>query len=140
MKLLIIDNAEQLPPYLAGLEIEPMIAVDEVHALHAAERQQPEIILLDYAVLGAETPEYIGLLLEASRLSKVLVIGENVGEDDILHCLLMGANGYQDKQRLSVYIDKLIRALAQGEAWISRKMVARVLDTIRQLNNQALAV
>ncbi len=140
MKLLIIDNAEQLPLYLAGLDIEPMIVFDEVQALHAAERQQPEIILLDYALLGEETPEYIGLLLEASRLSKVLVIGENVGEDDILHCLLMGANGYQDKQRLSVYIDKLIRALAQGEAWISRKMVARVLDTIRQLNNQALAV
>ncbi len=138
MNILVIDNAEQLAPRLAELAIEVTSIADEVQALNAVERHKPKIILLDYAFLGERTPDYIRLLLEASTDSRLVVVGINVSEDDIIHCLLMGANGYQDKQQLPNYIDKLLRAVAEGEAWISRKMVTRILDALRQISSETL--
>jgi len=137
MKILVIDNAEQLNA-LFDSNAEVAYFSDEIQALNAAEQYQPELIFLNYLVRGEQTPEYIQLLLEVAGDSKLVVIGSDTSEDEIFRCLLTGAKGYQDKQQLPHYINKLIQVVAQGEAWISRKMVARVLDTIWQFNIQAI--
>lgn len=136
MKVLVIDNAEQLAPLLFDSNVELFCFADEIQALNAAEQHRPELIFLDYTVLGAQTPEYVRLLLDVSDNSKLVVIGSEVNEDDIFHCLLTGAQGYQEIQQLADYIDKLIEVIMRGEAWVSRKMVARVLEAIRQLDVQ----
>lgn len=136
MKVLVIDNAEQLAPLLFDSDVELLCFADEIQALNAAEQHRPELIFLDYAVLGDQTPEYIRLLLDASDGSKLVVIGNNIDEDDIFHCLLTGAQGYQDIRQLAHYVDKLIKVIMLGEAWVSRKMVARVLEAIRLLDVQ----
>ena len=138
MNILVIDNAGWLALLLAELGLEVLSVADEVQALNAAEQQKPEIIFLDYANRGDQTPEYISLLLDVSDGSKLVVIGENIDEDDVFRCLLMGANGFQDKQQLPYYINKLVKVVADGEAWVSRKMVARILSTLRQINSEAL--
>ncbi|MDD2758744.1 MAG: hypothetical protein PHH11_00465 [Methylomonas sp.] len=138
MNILVIDNADQLVALLTESNVDVVYGVDEIQALNVVERQRPDLILLDYAVLGEQTPEYIRLLLEANEGAKLVVVGENLDEDDIFLCLLMGAAGYQDKCQLPAYLDKLLQVVAKGEVWVSRKMVARVLDALRQLNADVL--
>ena len=138
MKVLVIDNAEQIAPLLFGSSAEVLCFADEIQALNAAEQQKPELIFLDYAVLDKQTPEYIRLLIDVSDNSKLVVIGNQLSEDDIFRCLLMGAQGYQDSRLLPNYISKLIKVIMQGEAWVTRKMVARVLEAIRQLDAQSI--
>lgn len=133
MKILVIDYAEQLAPFFVGLDAEVVCFSDEVKALNAVEELQPELIFLDFELLGEQTPEYIGLLLDAVVAAKLVVVGVDNSEDDVFRCLLKGANGYQNMRQLSDYLEKLIRVVSQGEAWISRKMVARVLDAIRSI-------
>ena len=138
MKVIVIDNTEQLAARLSGAHAEVFAFEDEIQALNAVEGQQPEMIFLNHDMYGDQTPEYIRLLLSVSDTSKLVVIGENVGEDDILLCLLVGAQGYQDVKQLPGCINKLMRVVLDGEAWVSRKMVARVLDALRQRNSEAL--
>ncbi|MGR8930407.1 MAG: hypothetical protein ACU836_07180 [Gammaproteobacteria bacterium] len=136
MKILVIDNAERLAPLFSGVDAQVTYVADEIQALNAVEQQQPELIFLDYAVVGDQTPEYIYFLLQAADAARLVVVGSHNTEDDIFCCLLKGANGYQDRQLLPNYLEKLIRVVSLGEAWISRKMASRVLEAIRQLNLQ----
>lgn len=132
MKILVIDTGGQIAAALGTIEAELVCFSDEIQALNAAE-QQPELIVLNYTIRGEQTPDYIRLLLAASLKSNLLVVGDKVHEDDVFRCLLSGAKGFQDLQRLAQYSEKLVRVVMQGEAWVTRKMVARLLDAIQQL-------
>lgn len=136
MKVFVIDRSPQLLVSFPAIDAEVVYFGDEIQALNAVGQQQPEFIVLDYAVREQQTPEYIGLLLAAARKAKLVVVGGNVGEEDVFRCLESGANGYQDKQQFPHYMAKMIRVVVAGEAWISRKMVARVLHALRQSTMQ----
>lgn len=139
MKIFVIDDSEQLAPFFLGIDADISYFSDEIKALNAVETQKPDLIFLNYAMRGGQTPEYIQLLLEETATTKVVVIGNKTSEDEVFRCLLTGAKGYQEKKQLSRYIDKLVHVVAQGEAWISRKMVARAVQSIWQLNRQTAA-
>jgi hypothetical protein len=45
--------------------------------------------------------------------------------------MLVGAKGFQEQAQLPDYAARLVQALLNGEAWLSRKRVARLIDSIR---------
>mgnify|MGYP001423405394 CR=1 FL=1 len=140
MKVFVIDNSQYALESFSVIDAEVTCYTDEVQAFYAVEQQQPEFIFLNYAVRGEQTPGYIEGLLSVAASASVVVIGNNTSEDAIFNCLLTGARGYQDWQQLPRYLSKLIRVLAEGEAWFSRKMVARVLANLSQSSPQAVWV
>ncbi len=103
---------------------------DEVQALNAVEKIKPSVILLDYNLRQTETNEYIKLLLGVSKDSKIVVIAEQLKDEAIFACLIAGAKGYQNIQQLSDYSEKMINVIDKGEAWITRRMVAKLLDVL----------
>ncbi|NOR68230.1 MAG: DNA-binding response regulator [Methylomarinum sp.] len=130
INLQIIDNTDQIKLALLEAEVNLSIYNDEVQALIAVEKIQPSIIFLSYNVRKEETVEYIKLLLKASEDSKIVVIADELNEEKIVNCLIAGAKGYQDVKQLQVYAKKLIIMVDAGEAWITRRMVAILLDTL----------
>lgn len=135
MKILVIDNTGQISANLFAQDTDVAFYCDEILGFNAAE-QQPELILLNYALRSEKTPDYIRLLTAAAPTASLIVIGENTHEDDIFRCLLAGAKGHQESQSLPHYLVKLIKVVSQGEAWISRSMVTKLLDTIRELDGK----
>jgi DNA-binding NarL/FixJ family response regulator len=107
---------------------------DEIKAINAVELHQPELLFLDYNFQGAESANYIDLILSRSPSTSLLLVGENLADEQVMSCLLVGAKGYQNSNKLQMYIDKIINVISEGEAWISRRMTARLLDAIRQQN------
>jgi len=132
MKIQVIDNIGQIQPLLLMAEADVAFFSDEIQALNAAEQLQPGLILLNFALRGSETADYTNLLLAASPASNIIIIGDDLHEDQIVNCVLAGAKGYQNSRSLAAYIDKMIRVVAAGEAWLSRKLVAYLLDAIHQ--------
>jgi len=133
MKILVIDNAEIIASKLFATDVEVVFHTDEILGLKAAE-QHPQLILLNFLLRSEQTPDYIRLLLAAAPAASLVVVGENIVEDDIFRCLLAGGKGYQEAESLPIYLHKMIRVMSQGEAWVSRKMVIKLLDAIRELN------
>jgi len=128
----IIGNAEQIKQAIMGEEMCISFLEDEVQALNAVEKLKPSVILLEYGLRKAETDDYIKLLLNVSADSKVVVIADELNDEGIFACLVAGARGYQNLNELSGYAVKMIKVVDAGEAWISRRMVAKLLDALMQ--------
>ena len=133
MKILVIENDGLISTCLATVEAELLCHRDEIQALNAAETHQPAIIFLTYGLRGEETPDFIRTLTDAAPATRLVVIGVQMDEDAIIQCMLAGAKGFQEQAQLSDYVVRLIHALLNGEAWLSRKRVARLIDSIRLL-------
>lgn len=138
MNIYVIDDSGELSSLLTTEEVGMSFFEDEVQALRAVRDCQPSMVLLNYRQWRRNTPDYIRLLLEASPDSHIIVVGDDVPEDMICQCLLAGADGYQNQTQLNVYFAKMVRVIAQGETWVSRKLVARLLDGIRSMANSGV--
>ena len=132
INVLLIDKSEQIKPVLSDTVANISLFIDEVKALNAVEKKQPSVVLLNYAVRKEETAEYIKLILKACVDCKIVVIADELSQEKILDCLIAGAKGYQEIKQLDVYADKLLRVIDAGEAWITRHMVAILLDNLRR--------
>lgn len=104
---------------------------DEINALNHTTAFQPAVILLGYDVRKAATDVFIEYILAESSQSKIIVIGQQLNDEQILNCLLAGANGYMEYSALEKYLNKAVRVIASGEAWISRKMAAKLINKLR---------
>lgn len=133
MKILVIDKDESISVCLATVEAQLFCHQDEIQALNAAETQQPAVIFLAYDLRGEETPYFIRMLSDAAPATRLVVIGAQIDENAVIQCMLAGAKGFQELAQLSHYAIRLIQALLNDEAWLSRKSVARLIDSIRLL-------
>lgn len=138
MKIHVIDNIGRIPPRSLVGEGDVRFFSDEVLALNAVAIDAPELVLLNFAVLGSRTASYIDLLLSSSPGSSVVVIGDELPDEVVLGCFLVGAKGYQNERQLTHYISKIVKVIAAGEAWISRRMTARLLEVVRQQKQMIL--
>lgn len=133
MKIQVIDNSGLITTCLTDINTDLVCSEDEIQALNTAEQFQPSLVLLNFAVRGEKTPEYIRLLLNAAPSTSVVVIAEQLAEESVLECLISGAKGFQLLELLPQYHARLVQAINNREAWVSRIMVAKLLDRLRQL-------
>lgn len=133
MKILVIDDSGQISARLAEVEADIECRDDEVQALNLLEQMRPEMVFLSYAVCGEQTQDYIRQVVKLLPSTSLIVIGEQTSEACVLRCLLSGAKGYQELQDLRFYSLRLVQAINRGEAWVSRRMVASILDAVRHL-------
>jgi len=134
MKIHVIDNTGQMQPQLLMTEADVTFFNDEILALNAVEMESPELILLHFALRGPETAAYVDLLVTHCPAINIVVTGNELSDEQILEFLVAGAKGYQNIGQLPMYIEKIIKAIAMGEAWITRRMTAYLLDFIRSHN------
>ena len=131
LDVLIIDKSNQIEPVLTQLNANIESIDDEVKALSLVENKWPAVVFLSYDVMQEKTSDYIKVLLKLSSSCKVIVIANELSENEILNCLLAGAKGYQTLKQLNKCGQKLITVVTAGEVWITRRMTAIVLDTLR---------
>lgn len=104
---------------------------NEVQILNRVSETDHCILMLHYNSLKSKTPEFISMLRKANPQVIVVVIGHELGSDEIINCVFSGATGYQNIDTLSQYLGKLIKVVEEGEAWISRKVVAKLIEQWR---------
>ena len=130
--ILLIDKS-QICRVLADKEgLSISVSDNDIIGLNSAIALKPSVILLDYHLRKQETPEYISLLVKGCLTSKIVLIADQLEEFDLMDCLIAGAHGYASIEMLDRQFNKLIAAIMAGEAWISRRMVGKVLDRLRE--------
>jgi DNA-binding NarL/FixJ family response regulator len=76
---------------------------------------------------GLNAPEVLSLIRENPDLGMLLFMGR-YDDDKIVDAIRTGARGYIPKNANTGELTKSIRALVQGEVWIPRKMIAKVIS------------
>jgi len=132
MDILVIDRADQIKPELSAVQENVQYVNDEVKALNEVEEYSSVVVLLHINMMQEQTPEYIEVLLKANSKSAIVLIADELSDEETLRCLLAGAKGYQQQGQLREYARRLVNVMNDGEAWITRRMTATLLDSLRQ--------
>ena len=100
-------------------------------AVKSSESHQPNIILLDYNFLKKQSSLFVKSLSRVSSKSKILMLGNRLQENQLMECLVAGIYGYLDEKDFERFFVKAIRAVDSGEAWVSRRIIAKLIESIR---------
>jgi DNA-binding NarL/FixJ family response regulator len=93
--------------------------------------RRPRILLLDGALCAREGPALVRRFRRRSPWTRILVV--TAAGLDPLDALAHGARGYLAPEDLPTFLGRAVRAIHQGEAWVPRRMVARVRDRLIRL-------
>jgi len=114
------DNRALLCSMFGELGFDCREAADGLEALQSAQRNRPDLILMDLKMPGMDGFEATRLIriIEPLKHVPVIVISANIGEDSVALCLAAGANAFLSKP---VEEAELLRTVARvaGVQWVT---------------------
>ncbi len=132
------DNSQLLDQARAGLAAEKAIRiVGEARggreAVALVSRHRPTVMLVDLALPPAGGIPLLAQLRERSPKIRVLAIDDQLDEERVLRVAKGGAYGYMLGEAIPAYLPKAVRVMATGEVWLSRKLMAKVVEELQRL-------
>ena len=101
------------------------------NAIARIKRLNPRVLLVN---ANKSIDEYCDLLFvlryECPDTQAILIINEAVEENYLLETLACGARGFITDNLDSLNFSKVIDAINRGEAWVSRKLVGKIMHQI----------
>jgi DNA-binding NarL/FixJ family response regulator len=110
-------------------DIEIIAEASNATEVKRAIKQKADLLLLDMDMTGLNTLDVLSLIQEKKpNLGVLLFIMRDYDEERIKDAICAGALGYILKSANTGELIKSIRALVQGEVWIPRKMMGKVIS------------
>jgi DNA-binding NarL/FixJ family response regulator len=113
-------------------------AADIPEALVIAEREQPDIILLDIDLNGVNSLDSLPLLREVTSAVVLILTGVRDPETHD-RAVLSGARGVVQKEASAEMILKAIRKVYEGEIWLDRASTGRVFSKLLDQSNNPVS-
>ncbi len=104
------------------------VASNRSEALALATSEQPNVILLDILLGDEDGLSFLPELREASTDARVLVLTGLRSSESQRRAMLAGAMGVVLKEHAVEVLIKAINKVHNGEVWLDRSMMGRVLD------------
>jgi DNA-binding NarL/FixJ family response regulator len=104
------------------------VARNGLEALLAADGLKPNILLLNLNLFKGKGDNLLRALLRKSPLTKTILLTRRASGGPILEALTQGALGYLKEKAIDDFLPKAVRQVEAGEAWVPRKMAARIVD------------
>jgi two-component system response regulator DevR len=106
-------------------------------AVQAAERLQPDVVLMDIRMPGEGGIEATRQIVAALPDTKVVILTSFADDELVVRAIRAGAVGYVLKQIGNEELIRAITAAAQGEALLDPSTTARLLARVREAERQA---
>lgn len=88
-----------------------------------------DILLIDVDLKGLNLNKVLQLLKKNKGVKVVLIIDNDYDEDTLTSSIRSGVRGYILKNTDSKQLTKAIKSVYDGELWVERKMMLKVLDS-----------
>jgi DNA-binding NarL/FixJ family response regulator len=115
---------------------EDMLVVGEAgdsdEALEMVERELPDIVLIDLDLPGTDGLETTRRVFSDSALQSVraIVLSPSEGDEELFGALRAGASGFLVKDTEPTQLLEAVRAVARGEALLSRGVTRRLIAEV----------
>jgi DNA-binding NarL/FixJ family response regulator len=107
-------------------------ASDGDEAVSSARRLQPQLVLLDLSMPGADGLTALPRLRDVAPEAEVVVLTASGDDENLLAAISRGAAGYLLKSEPPERIVQFLRGVANGEAALSGGVAKRLLDRVRE--------
>lgn len=114
-------------------------AVDGRQALEMARELMPDVILMDVAMPVMDGLEATRRIMAQLPGAKIIIVTVSDGESTFLEAVRSGAQGYLPQRSEPQLLFDTLRAVARGEALVSRAMAARLLQEFDRRGAQPAA-
>jgi DNA-binding NarL/FixJ family response regulator len=145
ISLLIVDDHPVVRDGLRGMfSADPRFEVlgeagDGAEAIVAAERLQPDVILMDLRMPKTDGVTAITELANRGVPARVLVLTTYDTDSDVLPAIEAGATGYLLKDAPREELFRAVEAAARGQAVLAPTVATRLLGQMRQPATEALS-
>jgi two-component system, NarL family, response regulator DevR len=106
-------------------------------SVRAAERLQPDVVLMDIRLPGEGGIEAAGQITRKVPVSKVVMLTSFADDELVVQAIRAGAVGYVLKQVGNEELLRAIHAAARGEALLDPTTTARLLSRVREAERKA---
>ena len=103
-------------------------ASDGAEALAAAERERPDVVLMDIAMKGMNGLEAAARLRERLPGVKVIILSMHTSEEYVLLALRAGAAAYLIKDSATSELELALKSVMRGETYLSPAISRQVVD------------
>jgi len=97
-------------------------------AIELAQREQPDVVLMDIAMKGITGLEAAALMRERLPAVRVVILSMHAGEEYVLQALRAGAAGYLLKDAATGELELALRSVMRGESWLSPAVSRQVVE------------
>lgn len=139
VRILLADPQQMFREVLRRLlALQPDITVladtsDGQKLVELTAEHKPDIILLDIKLDNLPAGEALEQIAALRTGARPILLTERLGRSEIVQALLWGVRGMIRKQDPSRLLFKSIRAVMDGQYWISREGVAEVVRNMQML-------
>jgi DNA-binding NarL/FixJ family response regulator len=93
-----------------------------------AERERPDVVLMDIAMKGITGLESAARLRDRLPDIRVIILSMHSGEEYVLQALRAGAAGYLLKDAATGELELALRSVIRGESWLSPAVSRQVVE------------
>jgi len=97
-------------------------------AIELAQREQPDVVLMDIAMKGITGLEAAALMRERLPAVRVVILSMHAGEEYVLQALRAGAAGYLLKDAATGELELALCSVMRGESWLSPAVSRQVVE------------
>lgn len=108
-----------------------------LEAVSATARLKPRVVLLDLKLSTEFGATLVSVLRRKSARTRVILLVGRAPEAKILEALSHGAVGCVTKKDLARFLPEALVAVSSGEAWMSRKLIPKIMDRLAAFTARA---
>lgn len=116
---------------LEGIEVIGE-ASDGAGALLIAEREHPDVVVMDIAMKGMGGLEATARLRERLPAVKVVILSMHASEEYVLQALRAGAAAYLIKDAATAELELALRSVLRGDTYLGRAISRQVVERYLQ--------
>lgn len=87
-----------------------------------------DVLLLDIDLRGINLTKILQLLKKNKNAKVILIVDNDYNENTLISAIRSGVRGYLLKNTESKHLTKAIKSVNDGELWVERKMMVKVLE------------
>jgi DNA-binding NarL/FixJ family response regulator len=106
------------------------VARNGLEAILAADEHKPNILLLNLNLFKGKGDNLLRALRHRSPHSRMILLTRRASQSVILEALTRGALGYLEEKAIEGFLPQAVRQVEAGQAWVPRKMAARIVDRL----------
>ena len=99
-----------------------------IDLIEGVETKQSDIIVVDHDIKNLDLEKIVELNKKSGNANLILLVDREVSQSSIVNYVKQGIKGYFYKEnRLEKFL-KSIRVIHEGELWVERKLLPRIID------------